>query len=314
MDLSIIIVNWNTKKLLFECLESIYKNTKEIALEIIVIDNASADGSAEMIKRNYTKVNLIKSDINLGFARANNIAFEHTTGRYILLLNSDTVVKEKALDLAVSFLDQNKRVGALTPMILNDDESIQHPCYIKDPSLISELYDAFELTRLFGIKRLDSIPAQNTVCNVLHACGCSLFLRKEAIDKVGYLDERMIFSYEDADICFRIRKNGWIIQYYPESKIIHYGGASRSKHKRRAVDAMLKSKYVYYGKYHSSIYIYAISIILILSSSIKLIIYYMLLFNKSTRDKTKIKIYYYIAIIKWHFTPLRNRTDHKGMS
>lgn len=300
MDLSIIIISWNTKQLLYDCLESIYKTTNDVSYEIIVVDNASSDGSVEMVKNEFGKVILIENDVNMGFARANNVAFPQAVGRYVLLLNSDTVVLPGSLDLAVAFLDKNSDVGALTPKILNADGSIQHPCYVKEPSLGTEFFDSFELGRIFKLKRTDTSPAEAAVCEVAHACGCSLFFRKEALDKVGYLDERMIFSFEDADICIRIRRAGWRILYYPESKIVHFGGGSSRKHNDRVVNAMLQSKYVFYRKYHGNLYVIALAISLITSAFVKELIFVMLLLQAKKRAQRLSVVKYYGSIISWH--------------
>jgi GT2 family glycosyltransferase len=309
MDLSIIIISWNTRQLLQDCIESIYEISGKINYEIFVVDNASSDGSADMVKSSFEKVILIENDSNMGFARANNVAFPLATGRYVLLLNSDTVVLPEALDLAVKFMDKNVDLGALTPRILNADGSTQHPCYIKEPSLYVEFYEAFELGEIFKLKRNDSIPAEDVVCEVAHACGCSLFFRKEALDKVGYLDERMIFSFEDADICIRIRKAGWRILYYPDSKVVHFGGASRSKHQNKAVNAMLQSKYVFYRKYHSSLFIFALALCLIGSALIKGLIKSTTLFSSSKRSVGIAYVKYYWSIILWHIKANKSKIN-----
>lgn len=309
MDLSIIIISWNTKQLLQDCLESIYKTTDRISYEIFVVDNASDDGSVEMVKDTFENVILIENDVNMGFARANNVAFPLAVGRYVLLLNSDTVVLPGALDLAVEFMDKNGDLGALTPKILNADGSIQHPCYIKEPSLFVEFYESFELGEIFKLKRNDSIPAGDAVCEVAHACGCSLFFRKDALDKVGYLDERMIFSFEDADICIRIRKSGWRILYYPYSQIVHFGGASRNKHKNKAVNAMLQSKYVFYRKYHGRLFIFALTVCLITSSLIKGPIKAVSLFSADKRSSGIFYVKYYWSIILWHIKFYKSKID-----
>jgi GT2 family glycosyltransferase len=310
MDLSIVVISWNTKQLLRDCLESIYKSTHNISFEIIVVDNASIDGSVEMVKNEFSKIILIENDVNVGFAKANNIAFPFASGSYVLLLNSDTVVQLGALDSAVGFMNQHHDVGGLTPKILNSDGTIQHPGYIKEPSLETEIYDAFELRRVLKLERTDTRAAESEVYDVAHACGCSLFLRKDALVRIGYLDERMIFSFEDADICMRVRKDGWRITYFPESRIVHLGGASRSKHNNRAVNAMLQSKYVFFRKYYGGLYLIALAIILISSSLIKMFIYAVLSLQVTKRSQRTSSLRYYWSIIRWHF---KLNSDESGM-
>lgn len=298
-DLSIVIVNWNTKELLKNCLESVYAATKQIEFEIFVVDNASSDGSAEMVKSEFGGIRLIMNSENMGFARANNVAFPLATGRYVLLLNSDTVVLPGALDGAVAFMDRHPESGALAPKILNSDGSIQHPCYVREPSLLVEIHDAFELARFFG--RPDAEPAGDSVCEVAHACGAALFIRKAVLDKIGYLDETMVFSFEDADICIRTRREGWKLFHCPESEIVHLGGASRRKHGNRAVNATLYSKYRFYGKYHGRIYLAALAAVLVSSSILKLAIFGLLyLLQPKNREIRKLQMEYCIAVLSWH--------------
>jgi GT2 family glycosyltransferase len=311
MDLSIVIVNWNTREILRECLYSIYKTIQRVNFEIIIVDNASVDGSVEMIKSDFKNVILIQNNENYGFAKANNIAFPIARGKYILMLNSDTFVLADAIDLTIDFLDKNLGVGALTPKIFNSDGSIQHPCYVKEPSIANEFYDAFSLGKILKLRRFDSIPAANKTCDVAHACGCSLFIRKSVLEKVGYLDERLIFSFEDADICMRIRHAKWRIVYFPDSHIIHYGGLSRIK-SNGVVGAMLQSKYVFYGKYHGAFKKILLAIFLTTSSTLKAILYTILSLYSKNRQKKLIYVKYYWAIVLWHFKfkkSLINRID-----
>jgi GT2 family glycosyltransferase len=308
MDLSIIIISWNTKQLLQDCLESIYNTADRISFEIFVVDNASGDASVEMVKEKFEKVIIIENSVNMGFARANNVAFPLAIGRYVLMLNSDTVVLDGALGLAVDFMDTNASAGALTPKILNADGSTQHPCYVKEPSLFLEVFESFELGKLFKLKRDDSIPAEDTVCDVAHACGCSLFFRKEALDIVGYLDERMIFTFEDADICIRIRRGGWRILYYPGSQIVHLGGASRDKHQNKAVNAMLQSKYAFYRKYHGRLFIFTLALCLIIGAAIKGLIKAVSLFSARKRSGGILALKYYWSIILWHIKSKKSET------
>jgi GT2 family glycosyltransferase len=312
MELSIIVVSWNTRQLLQECLESIYKNTTAISYEIIVIDNASNDGSVEMVRSLFGNVIIVENKENLGFAKANNIAFPLAVGRYVLLLNSDTLVQPNALDFAVDFLNKNEDVGGLTPKILNSDGTIQHPGYIKEPSLETEIFEAFNFEKLLGIKRKDIRAADESTFEVAHACGCSLFIKKEVLDKIGYLDDRMIFSFEDVDICMRIRRSGWKILYLPTSHIIHFGGGSRSKHNNRAVNAMLQSKYAFYNKYHGRVYVLAITLCILLSALIKLLVNAALLiqFSKKKERISSLKIYW--SILRWHLQMLKAQKRDMG--
>ena len=206
-DLSIIIVNANNQRLLKECLQSIDKNTHKISFEIIISDNASTDGSQEMVKDDFPQVKLIENKENLGFAKANNQALKIYQGRYALLLNNDTLVKDSALDKMVEFMDQNQETGACGPKLLNTDGSTQHQGGL--------------LAKRFW-KAKDPRPVDFII-------GAALLVRKEVIDKVGMMDENLFFYNEDLDWCLRIRKAGWKIFFLPQAEIIHYGGQSSKK-------------------------------------------------------------------------------------
>lgn len=308
MDLSIIIINWNTERLLRECLESVDSAIDGFDCEVLLVDNASSDGSVDMVKQSFQDVILIENDENIGFSRANNVALPLAKGRYILLLNSDTLVPRGSLKLAIDFLDENKDVGALTPKILNGDGSIQHPCYVKEPSITSELFGLFALGRVLGIESPDTQPAGSEVSDVAHGCGCSLFLRKEAIDQVGYLDERMLFSYEDVDICVRIRRAGWRMCYFPASEITHLGGASTAKKANRALEARLLSKYAFFNKYHGKVFIATLTVCSVFSAFLRFVISAILLLSPKKNSTSILEVKYYWALMLWHLKP-RNLGD-----
>lgn len=207
IDLSIIIVNLNNKKLLEECLDSIYQSIRKLSFEIIVVDNGSTDDSPALLKTKYPNAVLIENRKNLGFAAASNQGLKIYKGRYALLLNNDTIVKDNALDLMVDFMDHNLQAGACSPKLLNVDGTIQRQ------------------GGLFGRKfweAKDSI----TVNFVVGAC---IMVRREIVDKVGILDEKLYFYNDDLDWCLRIRKAGYKIYYLPEAKVIHYGGYSSKR-------------------------------------------------------------------------------------
>jgi GT2 family glycosyltransferase len=206
-DLSIIIVNINNRKLLEECLSSIYKSTHNVNFEIIVSDNGSTDGSLEMVKDNFPEVILIENKENLGFIKASNQGLKIYKARYAMLLNDDTIVKDGALDKLVEFMEENPKVGGCGPKLLNVDGSIQHQ------------------GGLFGKKFWRS---QKPV-SVDFVIGAALVVRKEVIDKVGMLDENLFFYNDDLDWCMSIRKAGWKIFFVPQAEVIHYGGYSSKR-------------------------------------------------------------------------------------
>jgi hypothetical protein len=233
-DLSISIVNWNTRDLLDDCLKSAKKSCAEIDHEIIVVDNSSSDGSADMVADKYPDVDLVRSRINLGFATANNVAFKHSRGRYFLLLNSDTIVLDDALPAMVSFMDDHPDAGAAGCKLLNQDGSLQRSCS-PFPSLMTELFDALYLSKLFPKSRVFGSYAMsywgfNETREVDFAGGSCLILRRDAVKEVGLMDESFFMYTEEADWCCRLKQKGWKVYFYPGAQIVHLGGESSKQY------------------------------------------------------------------------------------
>ena len=222
MDLSIVIVNFNTRDLLKNCLTSIFKQ-RGVEYEVWVVDNASRDGSAQMVEKDFTQVKLIKNKENLGFAKGNNLALRQAQSKYLFLLNPDTIVKEGSLSKLVDFLEKNPQAGAVGAKILNPDGSLQ--------SSVGKFYDLGSVSlMLFGGERagfLRSSPSK--MGEVDWVSGAALAVRKEVFENVGGLDENFFMYMEEVEWCYRIRKAGFKIFFYPEVEIVHYERASGSK-------------------------------------------------------------------------------------
>jgi GT2 family glycosyltransferase len=233
MDVSIIVVNWNTKSLLRDCLISVYEESRDIDFEIIVVDNASTDGSREMIRNDFPKVILIENIKNRGFAAANNQGIAVAKGRYVLLLNSDTIVLDNCIANIVSFADTQPRAGVIGCRVLNSDRTLQPTCFMF-PSILnlllssSYLYKLFPNNRFFGREQMTWWDA-NYVREVDIVKGCFMLIRREAIEKVGGLDENFFMYAEETDWCYRFRKCGWKVMFAPVGEIIHYGGQSTTQ-------------------------------------------------------------------------------------
>lgn len=237
IELTIVIVNWNTKELLRNCLISIYDSPVDIGIEIIVVDNCSNDGSPDMVEAQFPKIILIRNSENRGFAAANNQAFKIANGQHILLLNSDTIVHGRVLENSVRFLETHSKVGAMGCRVLNTDGTVQLTCS-EYPSLTNQLIMASGLWKLstpkwFG-KYLMTDWKRDSERNVEVISGCYLLIRKKILTEVGMLDENFFFFGEETDWCLRIRGAGWRLMFAPVGEITHYGGASVKKlsHKR----------------------------------------------------------------------------------
>jgi GT2 family glycosyltransferase len=233
VDVSIIIVNWNTKGLLRDCLSSVCENAGEIDYEIIVIDNASTDGSAEMVKNDFRQVILIENSENRGFAAANNQGMAVAKGRYVLLLNSDTVVLDNSIANTVRFADENPQAAVTGCRVLNPDRTLQRTCFMF-PSILNMLlsstylYKLFPKNRFFGREQM-SWWDRSDVRKVDVVTGCFMLVRREAIEQVGMMDERFFMYGEETDWCYRFWKKGWTVMFAPVGEIIHFGGQSTAQ-------------------------------------------------------------------------------------
>ncbi len=236
MDVSIIIVNWNTKELLRGCLTSVYEQTVDLDFGVIVVDNASTDGSAEMVRNDFPQAMLIQNTKNCGFAAANNQAIAVAKGRYILLLNSDTVILDRAIEKTISFANENPKAGAIGCRVINPDGTLQETCFMF-PSILNMLlsstylYKIFPKNKFFGREQMTWWD-RNDVREVDVITGCFILVRREAIEQVGILDERFFMYCEETDWCYRLKKKEWKVMFAPVGQIIHYGG--RSTRQRRA--------------------------------------------------------------------------------
>lgn len=253
MDLSILIVSWNTRDLLARCLETVAAELASFApdaVETVVVDNASRDASAALVRERFPWVHLIVNDANVGFARANNQAFAAAQGRYLLLLNPDTVLLPGALRTLVDFLETHPTAGAVGARLLNPDGSLQPSCS-PAPTLSRELWRLFHLDALrpygvYAMSRWDT--RQPRLVEVIQ--GACLLVRREALGDEELLDPRYFMYSEEVDLCYRIRRRGWQIYWAPMAQVIHYGGQST----RQAATAMFlrlyEGKILYFRKLH----------------------------------------------------------------
>lgn len=248
MDLSIIIVNWNTRTLLTQCLHSL-SPPPPLSPEVFVVDNASTDGSPVMVRAQFPWVTLIENAENVGFARANNQALRQATGRYAVLLNSDTVVRPGALQTLVEFMGAHPEAGACGPRLLNGDGSLQPSCH-------PLLTPGREFWRLLFLDRLwprATYPQgrwdAQTPRPVEVIKGACLMLRREALDQVGLLDEQYFMYTEEMDLCARLLQAGWRNYWVPEAQVIHYGEASTRQSAEAMFVALYRSKAQFQRKF-----------------------------------------------------------------
>lgn len=250
-ELSIVIVNWNTRRLLEKCLETIYCQDQGVKLDVIVLDNASLDHSAEMVRQKFPQVRLIENTVNMGFARANNLGFRMMNSRYVLLLNSDTEVLAGALRAMTTFLDEHSNVGVVSPLVLNPDGSRQPSYWHGFPSIQFALADCFYLWKLLpNISANHSHPKGKTL-SVDHVLGACMMVRKEVVDQVGGMDESYFLFLEETDWCYRIKKAGWGIHVLPDARIIHIGRQSVNQDPSRTLQEKYRNYVRFYRKIQS---------------------------------------------------------------
>jgi N-acetylglucosaminyl-diphospho-decaprenol L-rhamnosyltransferase len=219
--LSVVIVNWNTRELLHNCLKAIGPIDNKHSF--IIVDNGSTDGSQAMVRSQFPNVTLIANRDNLGFAAANNQGISATNSRYVLLLNSDTVASPQVLQDLAAFMEEHPDAGACSPRLVGTDGTPQHYAYGGDPTIPYLLRRA--LARLILRRPLHDWDT-NDIQTVDWVSGACMMVRREAIQQVGLLDEDFFMYFEDNDWCLRMRKHGWRIYFNPQIEITHIGGQS----------------------------------------------------------------------------------------
>ncbi|RIK33850.1 MAG: glycosyltransferase family 2 protein [Chloroflexi bacterium] len=270
--LSIVIVSWNTRELLRACLQSVFDTVRAAPLQVIVVDNASADGSPLMVQRQFPMAQLIANPTNVGFARANNQGFAKCAAKYILLLNSDAQLLPGTADGLIQELEDYSNAAAVGPMILNRDGTYQAGG-ADFPNLRNETLLAFGVAR--GLRRgyYPSYPPDASGGNVDWVGGACLALRRHALEQIGGLDERYFMYTEETDWCFRARQAQWQIRYSPAQRVLHYGGASAAQASAAMKSELYKSKLLFFEKHRARWQYAALKGIFVASALGKMVLY-----------------------------------------
>jgi GT2 family glycosyltransferase len=254
-DLSIIIVSYNTRELLLECLRSIRASAYRSEPEVIVVDNASQDGTAEAVRSHFPERLLIANSENAGFSRANNLGIEQALGRYLLLLNPDTVLEPDVLEKMTDYMDVHRDAGMVSCKLVTADGSLDLACRRSFPSLWDGLCRASGLSKLFPKSRLFArynltYLDENQTYTVDAINGAFMFVRREAMRQVGPLDEDYYMYIEDLDWCYRFRKAGWKIVYHPEATTLHLKGQSAKQNSSAMISELFRSTKTFYRKHY----------------------------------------------------------------
>jgi GT2 family glycosyltransferase len=269
LALSIILVCWNNKAYLDPCLKSLYETGMNNSFEVIVVDNGSTDGSQQMLAEKYQEVKIIQNIENVGLGKASNQGIEATSGRYVLLLNNDTIVNGQSFDAMVNFLDKNPKAGAVGGKIFNPDGTVQS-CYNYFSTFQEEFLIATRLGELIrpGYPAVMSGEKIKSVDWISSAC---LMVSRSALDEVGLLDEGYFIYGDEADLQYRLKKAGWDIYYLPQATIIHYGGQSMDRWKRRKM--VYRGKMLFYKKNYGSLQEILLRLMLAFLSLAKLVVW-----------------------------------------
>ncbi len=250
-DLSIIVVAWNVRDLVLDCLASIEDARLRCSHEVIVVDNGSADGTVEAVRRGFPRTHVIALPANVGFAAGNNQGMLEATGRHFVLLNSDTIVLPGGLERCVEYLDAHPEVGVVGPQLLNPDRSKQN-CIHNSPTLLSELVGQSLLRRLWPSRWPSKLVDYREPLEVEAVLGACLFVRADVVREVGPIDEAYFFFLEETDWCERIRARGWKVVHLPDAEVIHlYGEATKKKVPLRTRIEYYRSRYVFFRKNRS---------------------------------------------------------------
>lgn len=262
IDLSIIILSYNTKKLLDSCLSSIFSNKNDLNFEVIVVDNGSKDKSVEFIKKNYPQVVLIQNKENLGYSAANNLGVKKAQGEFVLLLNSDTELIGDSLRSMVEFAKDHKNIGILGPKIVNPDRSPQKS--------VGSFYSLGNIIlAMFGGERLGfGRRSPDKFCFVDWVSGACLLTKKDVFEEIGLLDEKLFMYMEEVEFCFRARKKGFLTAYLPKALIMHKNLGSSQSGKTGAVLNIYKGLLYFYAKYYPHWQFEALRFVLNLKSTI----------------------------------------------
>ena len=290
IDISVIIVNWNTKALLIDCVESLYRTTKKSSIEIIVVDNASTDDSVNALRNTFPQVQIIVNSDNYGFAKANNIGIMKARGHFICLVNSDVKALDSVLDKMRNHMEIHPEIGALAPKIYSRAMSIQKCCR-EFPTVRNVFCEEFLLNSLFSsiafFRGRDMLSCDyDSIMEVEALSGCFLMVRREVVNQVGALDTRFFFYSEDVDWCKRIHETGWKLIHYPEAEAIHLGRGSSSNAPIRFQVEMLKANWQYWKKHKSMLECFLFWVIKFTGTLGRAIVWFAISLVASNRQST----------------------------
>lgn len=277
VDLSIVIVNWNTRKLLEDCLSSIYKFTKGVSFEVIVVDNGSEDDSQQMVRVKFPQVKLIPNRHNLGFTKANNQGIKIAKGKYCFLLNSDTYLIENSLKKLLEQSESLEDLGALGPLLLNEDRSIQQSAgffpHLPQVFWWMSFLDDLPGGVILAPYHIDHDSFYQKEREVDWVTAAAIIVPKKVIKEIGGLDENIFMYGEEVDWCYRIKKANYKVYFSPSTKIIHIGRGSSGKISQNAILGEYRGLVYFYKKHKNSLSLQMLRILLKIGALARLLIF-----------------------------------------
>ena len=300
MDISFIIVNWNTKDLLQGCLNSIIITSEALTYEIIVVDNASSDGSTAMLAAKYPQVKTIANKENRGFGAANNQGFAVMQGQYALLVNTDAVLTPGAVKKMWTFAEANPRAAIVCGQLLNADGSRQNSV-AAFPTLLTLAANTSLLEYLFPRKYPSKRYEHTGPLEVDSAIGACMMIRKKALDEVSFFDERYFFFFEETDMAYAMRQAGWLVYQVPDALIYHLQGQSIGRRAQSRIE-FYRSRYQFLRKWHGRAYYRAAAAVIFLRLLMNALLSSVgVLFTLGLAEGLRKKLGVYFRIIQWHF-------------
>lgn len=309
MKLSIIIINFNTRALLQACLQSVFEQTKSFDFEVIVVDNGSSDDSSEMLAQHFPQVRTIFNIDNRGFAAANNQGIQQAQGEFVLLLNSDTEILDRAIDKTVAFLDTHPHIGIAGCKLLNSDGSLQPSCE-HFPKPRDYFFESLYLDRLFpknkfiGHFHLTWFDYSRTI-QVDQVMGAFLLIRRSVIEQIGLMDESFFFYAEESDWCWRAKQAGWQVCFFHDAQVIHHCGSSADAISAKMLVQLHESRNRFYRKHHRPGTASLARLFMMKGAFIRfflwgfLAIFYTLSFQKNARAAAK-KCRSFAVVVSWY--------------
>lgn len=307
MDLSVVIINWNSAAYLEQCLRSLYAHTQGVEMEVIVLDNASFDGSRELVERQFSQVGFIQSEQNLGFAKGNNVAVKHASGGLLLFLNPDTEVRGPAITHLLDAAKSVPRPGALGARLLNADGTLQTSCVEAFPTIANQILDSnmarrwFPKAHLWGSAALYSNSTTPVVVD--RVSGACLMTPRLVFNQVGGFDEHYFMYADDLEYCLKVHRAGYRNYYVPEAELVHYGGKSSSQAPGHFASVMMaESSWQFFRReygpmrarlYRCSLAVRAVSRLCLLAPAC------LLPWRQNRRRKLNNLLSRYLSVLRW---------------